>query len=120
LILREAPQLNKLRSQLCPKFLEDNVFWYIYFELASKQTKMNEETNKHKRKQTNINANNQTQTNKQIHTNTNTNTGNRIGKVLEEFSDAKSVELDWKELLDVLKSQKEQPKKKGQSKESPI
>ena len=36
LILREVPQLQQLRWKLCPKYLEDNVFWYIYFELAGK------------------------------------------------------------------------------------
>lgn len=33
LMIKAHPQLDKLRYSLCPKKMEENTFWYIYFAL---------------------------------------------------------------------------------------
>ena len=35
-IMREVPALGELRFRLCPRHLDDDKFWYVYFSLVRK------------------------------------------------------------------------------------
>ena len=39
LILKRVPELSKLRNILCPKAMDDDIFWRIYFSLIRNQIK---------------------------------------------------------------------------------